>query len=277
MNKMSNLIEIPPEHLPDWMRQARRGIDWGMLLILAFGLTIAMPFITQGDLPHTNASENYVYRAADYATALLEGRLYPRWSANVFGGYGAPIPHYFPPAPGYTAAAIQVLFTADAVLAGSLKGRLTQHRDICLVEQWRLAAAEPPSRRHHLLVAQAGTDVVGFAALAPASDPDTDAESDAELAAFGVLPDGLPYIVMDYIDGASLAQYLLQHSPQAATFAEYMQKMLPMLAMCCEAIEHAHNAGIVHRDIKPSNILITSTAGGALLPQVPEQDPVVAR
>src|SRR5688572_7527312 len=117
MNKMSTFIEIPPENLPDWMRQARRGIDWGMLLILGFSLTIAMPFITQGDLPHTNASENYVYRAADYAMALLEGRLYPRWSANVFGGYGAPIPHYFPPAPGYIAAAIQVLFTADAVLA----------------------------------------------------------------------------------------------------------------------------------------------------------------
>ncbi len=114
---MSTVIEIPPENLPDWMRQARRGIDWGMLLILAFSLTIAMPFITQKDLPHSNASENYVYRAADYAAALLEGRLYPRWSANAFGGYGAPIPHYFPPAPGYTAATIQVLFTADAVLA----------------------------------------------------------------------------------------------------------------------------------------------------------------
>ena len=50
------------------------------------------------------------------------------------------------------------------------------------VEQWRLAAAEPPSRRHHLLVAQAGSDVVGFAALAPASDPDTHAETDAELS-----------------------------------------------------------------------------------------------
>ncbi len=57
------------------------------------------------------------------------------------------------------------------------------------VEQWRLAAAEPPSRRHHLLVAQAGTDVVGFAAIGPATDPDTDTETDAELVAIGVLPD----------------------------------------------------------------------------------------
>jgi GNAT superfamily N-acetyltransferase len=57
------------------------------------------------------------------------------------------------------------------------------------VEQWRLAAAEPPSRRHHVLVAETGSDVVGFAAMGPAADPDTNAETDAELVAIGVLPD----------------------------------------------------------------------------------------
>jgi GNAT superfamily N-acetyltransferase len=59
------------------------------------------------------------------------------------------------------------------------------------VEQWRLAFVEPPSRRHHLLVAEAAGTVVGFTALAPASDPDTQAETDAELVAIGVLPDRL--------------------------------------------------------------------------------------
>jgi len=57
------------------------------------------------------------------------------------------------------------------------------------VEQWRLAAVEPPTRRHHLLVAEAGADLVGFAAIGPSTDPDTEAETDAELVAFGVLPD----------------------------------------------------------------------------------------
>jgi hypothetical protein len=114
---MTTTTDTLPKHWPDWMRQSRQGIDWGMALIFAFSLTIAMPFLTHNDLPHTNASENYVYRSADYAAALQEGRLYPRWSANVFGGYGAPIPHYFPPGAGYTAATIQVLFTNDPVLA----------------------------------------------------------------------------------------------------------------------------------------------------------------
>lgn len=57
------------------------------------------------------------------------------------------------------------------------------------VEQWRLAAAEPPTSRHHLLVAEAAGTVVGFAAVAPASDPDSHAEVDGELVAIGVLPD----------------------------------------------------------------------------------------
>jgi len=114
---METVIEIPPHDLPDWMRQARRGLDWGVVLVFAFGLMIAMPFITQVNLPHTNASENYVYRSADYAAALQEGRLYPRWSANAFSGYGAPIPHYYPPAPGYIPALIQVLFSGDPIIA----------------------------------------------------------------------------------------------------------------------------------------------------------------
>src|SRR6266496_184074 len=114
---MTTTIEVLSKDWPDWMRQARQGIDWGIVLIFAFSLTIAMPFLTHNDLPHTNASENYVYRSADYAAALQEGRLYPRWSANAFSGYGAPIPHYFLPGAGYISATIQLLFTNDPILA----------------------------------------------------------------------------------------------------------------------------------------------------------------
>ena len=56
------------------------------------------------------------------------------------------------------------------------------------VEQWRRAAAEPPSGRHRLLVAETAGDVVGFAAVGPAADADLDAHTAAELMAIGVLP-----------------------------------------------------------------------------------------
>jgi GNAT superfamily N-acetyltransferase len=55
-------------------------------------------------------------------------------------------------------------------------------------EQWATAAADPPSPRHRVLTALAGERVVGFAALAPASDPDTVPALDGELLALCVDP-----------------------------------------------------------------------------------------
>jgi serine/threonine protein kinase len=64
---------------------------------------------------------------------------------------------------------------------------------------------------------------------------------------------GMPYIVMEYVDGGSLHQ------------AAYNQAVEPMQAAAivkgiCEGLAHAHEHGIVHRDIKPSNILLTRKA-----------------
>ncbi len=114
---MTMIQEIPTQELPHWMRQAQRRWDWGLLLAFILGLIAAWPFVIQPGLPRTNASENYVFMADDYATALQGGRLYPRWSPHVLNGYGAPIPHYYPPAVSYSAAIIQLLFTNDAVNA----------------------------------------------------------------------------------------------------------------------------------------------------------------
>lgn len=56
------------------------------------------------------------------------------------------------------------------------------------VEQWRRSAVAPPSPRHRVLAALTGDTVVGFAALAPASDPDTIPALDGELLALCVDP-----------------------------------------------------------------------------------------
>ncbi|GAB4508535.1 MAG: hypothetical protein OHK0046_01260 [Anaerolineae bacterium] len=109
--------KIPTESLPLWMQQARQRVDWGILLAICLALVIAHPFWLRESLPSTNATENYVFRAAETALALREGRLYPRWSAAAMGGYGAPIPNYEPPGAPYTAALIEVLFTNDTLLA----------------------------------------------------------------------------------------------------------------------------------------------------------------
>ncbi len=65
---------------------------------------------------------------------------------------------------------------------------LDQLRGAAAVAQWRAAVLTPPSPRHRLLVAVAGEDVVGFAALAPTDDPDLDPADDAEIVALSVEP-----------------------------------------------------------------------------------------
>jgi hypothetical protein len=116
----SHTTNIDPHDLPFWMRQATRGLDWGLLLAVAFALIAAWPFVLQAGLPRTNANENYVFMAQDFSDALREGRLYPRWSPHVFGGYGAPIPNYYPPGAPYITAIIKTLFTNDVVLAARI-------------------------------------------------------------------------------------------------------------------------------------------------------------
>ncbi len=66
---------------------------------------------------------------------------------------------------------------------------------------------------------------------------------------FGVLPDGLPWLAMDYVEGASLAALL----PAAGfSYDEAMRYFRPVAA----ALIEAHARGILHRDLKPSNILV---------------------
>lgn len=124
----SQEVPILPEDLPIWMRQAQRGTDWGIFIVLGFCLFACLPFFTQDGLPQTNDSEHYVYLGHDYATTLSEGRLYPRWSAHVQDGYGAPIPNFIPPGTAYTSALIQLLFTNNSVNAI----RITYILAICL-------------------------------------------------------------------------------------------------------------------------------------------------
>lgn len=58
------------------------------------------------------------------------------------------------------------------------------------------------------------------------------------------------YIVMEYIKGKTLKQYIQEFSPLSAARSIHIMKQLT------SAIAHAHENGIIHRDIKPQNILM---------------------
>ena len=63
--------------------------------------------------------------------------------------------------------------------------------------------------------------------------------------------DRLQYIVMEYIDGITLKEYLKQRGG-ALTWKEVIHFATQVLG----ALEHAHSKGIVHRDVKPQNIML---------------------
>jgi serine/threonine protein kinase len=65
----------------------------------------------------------------------------------------------------------------------------------------------------------------------------------------GVTADGRPFFVMDLVKGVPITQYCDDHR---LTVGERLELFLPV----CQAIQHAHQKGIIHRDIKPSNVLV---------------------
>ena len=74
----------------------------------------------------------------------------------------------------------------------------------------------------------------------------------------GVLPDGSPYFVMEYVEGVRLDQAC---DAGEMTIEERIQVFLKV----CEAVQHAHGNLVVHRDLKPSNILVTKEGRPRLL------------
>jgi tetratricopeptide (TPR) repeat protein len=70
-------------------------------------------------------------------------------------------------------------------------------------------------------------------------------------------PDGLPYLVMEYVPGPTLSQKIAADSRLAP------REVATWVAQVADALHAAHTAGLIHRDVKPSNILIDERTGRA--------------
>jgi serine/threonine-protein kinase len=61
--------------------------------------------------------------------------------------------------------------------------------------------------------------------------------------------EGVPYMIIEYIPGGSLANRLSQGMPDTSTTLKYLRGI-------AAGLDHAHGLGIVHRDVKPANVLL---------------------
>ncbi len=112
---------------------------------------------------------------------------------------------------------------------------------------------EPVNRRVALKIIRLGMDteevVARFEAerqaLAMMEHPNI-----AQVLDAGATPAGRPYFVMELVRGVPITKFCDDH--QLATEAR-----LRLFIQVCQAVQHAHQKGVIHRDLKPSNILVT--------------------
>jgi serine/threonine protein kinase/tetratricopeptide (TPR) repeat protein len=120
-------------------------------------------------------------------------------------------------------------------------------------EVWMAEQREPVKRRVALKIIKPGMDsrqvVARFEAerqaLAMMDHPNIARIFDA-----GTTDNGRPYFVMELVQGVRITEYCDEN--QLPTL-----ERLKLFIHVCQAIQHAHQKGVIHRDIKPSNILVT--------------------
>lgn len=74
----------------------------------------------------------------------------------------------------------------------------------------------------------------------------------------GVTDQGVPYLVMTYIEGETLTEHCVSEKLE-------VRSRLRLFLQVCSAVEHAHAKGVIHRDLKPGNMLIESSDAGVSL------------
>lgn len=80
----------------------------------------------------------------------------------------------------------------------------------------------------------------------------------AQLLDGGTTDEGMPYLVMEYIEGLPLIDYCNQQNLDLKARLELFQKI-------CSAVQYAHQHLVIHRDLKPSNIMVTEDGSPKLL------------
>lgn len=124
-------------------------------------------------------------------------------------------------------------------------------------EVWLAEQTAPVRRRVAVKIVKAGTGsrevIARFElerqALAMMSHPNI-----AHIVEAGTTDDGRLYFAMEYVPGIPITKYCDQHRLD-------VDARLALFILVCEAVQHAHQKGVIHRDLKPGNLLVTEIDG----------------
>lgn len=79
---------------------------------------------------------------------------------------------------------------------------------------------------------------------------------------FGLGNQDQPYLVMELLEGASLAEVIYKNGPPP------LVDTIKIFCQVCAGLDHAHEKGLVHRDIKPSNLLLINDGDSGVLVKI---------
>jgi serine/threonine protein kinase len=125
---------------------------------------------------------------------------------------------------------------------------------------WMAEQREPIKRRVALKIIKPGMDSRQIVARFEAERQALAMMDHANIARIfdaGVTESGRPYFVMELVRGLKITEYCDENQLPTT-------ERLRLFITVCQAIQHAHQKGIIHRDIKPSNILVTLHDGIAV-------------
>ncbi|MHC4609059.1 MAG: tetratricopeptide repeat protein, partial [Planctomycetota bacterium] len=75
----------------------------------------------------------------------------------------------------------------------------------------------------------------------------------------GHTDDGQHFFAMELVQGASLAEYVPGQGTDSLGAPSALRERLRLFCRICEAVNHAHQHGVVHRDLKPSNVVVNES------------------
>jgi WD40 repeat protein len=164
------------------------------------------------------------------------------------------------PQPSGVAAGGTIIITPIDETAGTVIGRYKLLQQIgeggCGVV-YMAQQEQPVRRRVALKVIKLGMDTKEVIARFEAERQALalmDHPNIAKVFEAGATETGRPYFVMELVKGVPITRYCDENNLSTVT-------RLGLFILVCQAIQHAHQKGIIHRDIKPSNILVADHDG----------------